>query len=108
MYSDAGALRRRLIRLPARWPEIHRQRAVQLLPAPALATLLPAAGCPPGPAAIGRDGPRLQASYAQAGPIRRRAILRDRAGETGILAAWVAELVAADGDWGPARAQAVL
>jgi glycerol-1-phosphate dehydrogenase [NAD(P)+] len=91
-HVDAAALRDRLLRLRAVWPELRRRLEEQLLPPDRLRAMLQAAGAPVFPGAIGITPERLKRSYRMAQTIRSRYSILDLACETGMLDGWVDDL----------------
>jgi glycerol-1-phosphate dehydrogenase [NAD(P)+] len=96
---DAGALRRRLLRLTEVWPDVRERIRAQLLPAARLRDLLRAAGCPTHPAEIGVGAAQFRASFALARTIRSRYTVLDLVHETGILEGCLDEMFGAEGFW---------
>jgi glycerol-1-phosphate dehydrogenase [NAD(P)+] len=80
-----AALRERLARLRAVWPELRERLRQRLLPAERLAEMLGAAGAPTHASEIGISQERLQVSFRQAYLIRRRFTVLDLAMQAGVF-----------------------
>lgn len=101
---DQAAVRMRLTKLKARWPELA-NRLAKTLPEPqTVRALLTAAGAPTLPAEIGIGAAKLAADYRRARLIRRRYTALDLLQDLGLLDQAVAALFAPEGFWGSSRA----
>jgi glycerol-1-phosphate dehydrogenase [NAD(P)+] len=89
---EPPALRERLTRLRAVWPELRERLRRHLLPAARLAEMLGAAGAPTCGGEIGISQERLLASFRQAHLIRRRFTVLDLAMQAGVFEACLRRL----------------
>ena len=98
-YIGADALRERLEKLRAAWPELRGKIEAQLMTADELREALRAAGCPTSPGEIGLSNEAFRATYGRAQMLRKRYTALDLALEAGILDECVEELFAPGGFW---------
>jgi glycerol-1-phosphate dehydrogenase [NAD(P)+] len=84
-HVEGPALRTRLHRLNAAWPDLAQRLRDRLMPAPAMARALATAGAPPDAAEIGVSRDYLHTTILKARFLRSRYTLLDLLDETGLL-----------------------
>ncbi|WP_336249857.1 sn-glycerol-1-phosphate dehydrogenase [Stomatohabitans albus] len=99
-FVDGEALRERLERIVARWPQIVERCQAQLISPEEVMAALHAVGAPSHPAMIGIDLARLKQTYFQAYSIRSRYTILDLLNNVQYLGNAVDALFGPDGFWG--------
>jgi glycerol-1-phosphate dehydrogenase [NAD(P)+] len=84
-HADPAALRDRLARLAAGWPDLRARLAAHLMPAADMRAALHAAGAPSEPEDIGLDRAYLRRTVLNARFLRSRYTVLDLLDETGLL-----------------------
>ena len=99
-HLTGDALRTRIELIIARWPEIRRRCAPQLLPPQEVMDRLRAVGAPHHPSLIGMEWERFRLSHFKAPLIRSRYTVLDVLTDLGVFEDVVEGLFATDGFWG--------
>lgn len=97
---DGGALRERLTRIQAVWPQLRSRCADQLVPAAEAASMLRRAGAPHHPEQIEIGMDRFRRTHFTAQMIRSRYTVLDLLADLGMLETAVDRLFAPTGFWG--------